>query len=398
MTEIKVAGYSHKGRRGSNEDSWFANELNINGIKAIITVADGMGGMAGGEVASHMAVRMVKNALVNGAQKYKFDKKLMKRYLEKVYERVNCKVYEKGNSDPSLKGMGTTLTTFVLMEDNFIVANLGDSRAYHVSEKNITQLTEDHNALNDAVKSGTIDMNNASSYPYGNALTKYIGDKESFQADLFEFGRLCAGDKILICTDGFYKYITEETIVREINTAENLDQALINLAYLAFKNGSDDNITLAAIEIGNLQRRSRKRNRYPRLESILADDVSPSGGFGIKHRLMRNSKKIILGFLILAFVLISLLTYQEFTRKQERLEALKSQLSKVDQEYQSGMTKTEEGIKLNKNQNTPSNIQKSAMERKAKLADSLANPVNSKNASKENSTSKEGGRYPTERK
>jgi len=252
--KYQVCAVTIKGRRHRNEDSYKAvlTDKNHSILTAYLVVADGMGGMAGGKLASQVAVQNYEESLLDAVQDLdEVNINTIKDIIKNIYRKVNNEVYRKGNESISTKDMGTTLTSVLVFDKIYIVANVGDSRAYLVNSENIARLTKDHTALNDALEKGLISEGEAANYHYANALTQFIGGKEEPVVDIFSESIISNGDTLLVCSDGFYKFHNEHYIKERLNSTANLTDILHELVNIAFENGSDDNITVAALRYGD---------------------------------------------------------------------------------------------------------------------------------------------------
>ncbi len=259
--DFVFAKYSDRGRRRFNEDSVEAKTVprNARGIRAFLAVADGMGGLAAGDVASRTAVNTFEKYILKSIaaktpdREDGIDSLVLRAYLD-----VNGKVLEEGRKSAARQGMGTTLTAALVLSDGtYVIANVGDSRAYLINEHGIAQLTEDHSALAEAIKAGTMSAEEGRGHPYANALTRCIGEEEPLTVDVFPLSRASEGDVLLLCTDGLHKAVTEAEMKDVVLSCPSIAEAAATLSELAGKHGSDDNISLVMMRCG------KHRNRPP---------------------------------------------------------------------------------------------------------------------------------------
>lgn len=253
--EIHFAQYTLRGRRHLNEDQTRGEMLprNARGVRAFLAVADGMGGMAAGEVASRTAIQSFQRALRGFAHEPESgEEEGMKSFFLQAYAAVNRDVHEEGLKSPARSGMGTTLTCVVILRDaTYMIANVGDSRAYLVNGQGAAQLTEDHSALAEEIKRNALKPENGRQYSFAaDALTRCIGESESPEVDVYPLSRLSDGDILFLCTDGLHKAVSSDDIKATLLSHGDLRQAVEALAHLAFARGSDDNISLAALQCG----------------------------------------------------------------------------------------------------------------------------------------------------
>ena len=231
-----VAEYTDRGRRPSNQDAVLVR-LWPDG-RALLAVADGMGGHSAGEVAAQRALEVLAAGIESGVS------------LREAIRTANAAVLAEGRSVPHLEGMGTTLVALLLQDGQYHVANVGDSRAYRIDATKIEQITRDHSFVAEAVRSGELSIEEAIRSPWKNALTRSIGADADVQVDVF--GPYPADERhiVLLCTDGLYRALPDSRIRTVVLDAPDLESGVRTLGRLAFEEGSDDNITIAAIHFG----------------------------------------------------------------------------------------------------------------------------------------------------
>lgn len=236
----RLAVESIAGQRPYQEDSVLA-EMLADG-RTLIAVADGMGGHAAGEVASALALETLSEAIVEG------------KALGDAFRLANSRVHHMA-SEPGKQGMGTTLVAVLVDGDHFSVANVGDSRAYLVSGGGIRRLTEDHSFVAEAMKRGQSEAE-AMATPWRDALTRSIGTEEEVEVDLFGPFPVESDSAFLICSDGLYKTVPDDELsdlFRKSGSARGAAQSLVTVA---FDKGSDDNISVAIAEYGEVPRQA----------------------------------------------------------------------------------------------------------------------------------------------
>ena len=224
--------------------------------RTLVAVADGMGGHAAGEVAS--ALRTLQDALAEGSE------------LGDAFRLANERVHRMAN-EPGKQGMGTTMTAVLVQGSEFHVANVGDSRVYLVSARGIRQLTSDHSFVAEAMKRGQ-SRDEAMATPWRDALTRSIGTEEEVDVDVFGPFPLEDDSAFLICSDGLYKTLSDDDLrdlfVRSAGT-RGAAQAMVSAA---FDGGSDDNISVAIAEYGDVPRDSAPTTMVLPFERSAADD------------------------------------------------------------------------------------------------------------------------------
>ena len=205
-------------KRNTNQDyaNVFENQQHI----TFAVLADGMGGHQAGDVASQMAVNNLgeswSNASVDSAEK-------SAQWLIQAIQKENEKIYERGQSKPEYLGMGTTVVGAILLPDSFVLANVGDSRAYLVRDQHMLQLTEDHSLVNELVKSGEITREMAANHEW------------------------LPNDYLLLCSDGLTNMVPETKILEILETSDPLESKLSQLVAQANEAGGLDNITVLVI-------------------------------------------------------------------------------------------------------------------------------------------------------
>lgn len=236
----RLAVESIAGQRPYQEDSVLA-EMLADG-RTLVAVADGMGGHAAGEVASALALEALTEAIARGGS------------LGDAFREANARVHEKA-SEPGKQGMGTTLVAVLVDGDEFSVANVGDSRAYLVSAEGVRQLTEDHSFVAEAMRRGQ-SQEEAMGTPWKDALTRSIGTESEVDVDVFGPLPLQPDSAFVICSDGLYKTLSDEDLGDLFGQSVNALGAAQSMVTAAFDNGSDDNISVAIAEFGEVPRRA----------------------------------------------------------------------------------------------------------------------------------------------
>lgn len=203
-----------------------------------MVVADGMGGHAGGSVASKMAVETL---IAEFCQK-KQDSII--NALKRGFLKANDQILARSRKDPSLKGMGTTLTAVVIQDDQLFFAHVGDSRGYLITGPKITQLTQDHTYVAELLKQGLISPHEARNHPYDNIITRAIGVSSNPVVDYLDAYKTKPKQAVVLCSDGLYKCIRNQEILEVAQKHANPSDACLELIELANQRGGPDNITV----------------------------------------------------------------------------------------------------------------------------------------------------------
>ena len=236
---MQVCHRTHQGLvRSSNQDTLILGD-------DLYGVADGMGGHQGGETASRVAAQVLKNAL--------HGKKMDARALEVGIEAANRRVFDMARHDSSLSGMGTTVTLLWEGETQLMIAHVGDSRAYCLHEGVLKQVTEDHSVVAELLRNNVITPDMARSHPYRNVITRAVVVDPAVIPDIL-FQEKQPGDLWLVCSDGLYNMVTDETIQQVLTEAENDESAAEELLQLALEAGGTDNITFLIGRVGEVSK------------------------------------------------------------------------------------------------------------------------------------------------
>jgi len=249
--KVVAAGVTDVGRkRDHNEDSFLIDE----DLKLFV-VADGMGGHAGGGTASRIAVETIDRELrqVRTSQGSVLEARTplqdssVPEAIRAAVERACIAIYSKAQEDPRLAGMGTTVISLLMKEDQAFFAHVGDSRAYLIRGDLIQQISEDHSLVNEQIKAGMITPEEAKHSRYKNIITRSVGFEEEVQVDVM--GLLSEpGDVFVLCSDGMANMM-EDAEILHIVRHHPLTEVPRTLVDLANERGGDDNITVIAVQI-----------------------------------------------------------------------------------------------------------------------------------------------------
>ena len=245
---MNVYGLTDKGMiREANEDCISISCLK-NGI-TIAVVCDGMGGAAGGKVASAIAVETFVASMVDGIEeieKSKFDGKKIKSHILSSINKANLAILEKSREDHSLYGMGCTLNAIVFCEPKSKVyyANVGDSRLYMITKREIKQLTKDHSCVQMLVDNKEITQEEAEHHPKRNLITMALGIKEDIEPDIFERRVYTKTEAyFLLCSDGLHGLVSKENLKKVALSQLSIEEKVFTYIKLANEAGGDDNIS-----------------------------------------------------------------------------------------------------------------------------------------------------------
>lgn len=249
--ETRSLGLSDVGRRRTlNEDSFLADD----GLGLYI-VADGVGGHAKGEVASAQAVEEVYGFVSRGINVVEefLDKPTeeslfaVRRLLESAVQSACYMIFGLAELDPTRKGMSTTMSALLMVEELGVVAQVGDSRVYRYRGGRADQLTEDHTLINYKLKHGLITPEEAEKAPGKNVITRAVGHRDYVQVDTIECN-VQPGDRFMLCSDGLHTYVFESDELSEILADPDSGKVAQQLIDLANSRGGRDNITVMLVD------------------------------------------------------------------------------------------------------------------------------------------------------
>ena len=207
----------------------------------ICVVCDGMGGSAGGKLASRLAV----DTFVAEMEKRLSPGAPADRLREATVVAValaNRAVREAAKSSVEYQSMGTTLVSAVSFDGGAVIANVGDSRAYHINRDRIVQVTKDHSLVEHMVERGDITAEEARRHPNRNLITRALGPDVDPECDCY-ICQLLEGDYLLMCSDGLVNTVTDQEIFQEVRR-EDPDTCVERLLAISKNRGASDNVTV----------------------------------------------------------------------------------------------------------------------------------------------------------
>ena len=237
MTVLRSGSASDVGRvRTVNED------LAFEGL-TLFAVADGMGGHVGGEIAAQVAIDTLKG---------EFARTTSVDGLAAAVHEANRAVWERGRTDPDLRGMGTTLTAAALVAtdqgDRLVIANVGDSRTYQLHGDELIQVSTDHSVAEELVARGELSEEEAAVHPHRHILTRVLGVGPSVDVDIWEVVPE-EGDRFLLCSDGLTNEVSSDRIANVLTGSRDPQEAADSLVAMANKAGGSDNITVVVLDV-----------------------------------------------------------------------------------------------------------------------------------------------------
>lgn len=217
--------------RKVNEDSFY-----ISPNRDVLAVADGMGGYVGGEIASKTAVKAIAYYFEN----YTYAAPVQ---LEKAIQYANSCILSKTMIDPSLQGMGTTVSLVTLARGMAFWGHAGDSRIYLYRDHELKQISTDHTMVQVLLEKGKITEEEALEHPKRHVLTRAVGVDRDVVVDSGMF-QVQPKDRILLCSDGLTSFVSKEDLHRVLDDYTLSEREIINdLFTQVYENGAKDNVT-----------------------------------------------------------------------------------------------------------------------------------------------------------
>jgi protein phosphatase len=239
VVHYTAAAVSDRGRkRPSNEDAF-----GFSVDHGVYLVCDGMGGAAGGEIASSLAVDEVLRLLSRRAgSKDGAQEAPLQLLAQQALCAANDTIYFRSQRNYKLNGMGTTLVGLVVEERRVLVLNVGDSRCYRLRNRILEQLTLDHSLVEEQVRMGRMTRSEALRSPLRNVITRALGTQSHVTPDVFELAAE-PGDLFLLCSDGLTRELSDPLIESLLALDLPLEELCGRLVNAAKKAGGNDNIT-----------------------------------------------------------------------------------------------------------------------------------------------------------
>lgn len=240
---MRIVAKTDKGHvRDSNQDAYAVGEFSDEVVWAV--VCDGMGGAAGGNIASALAVKVISDK-INVSYREQMRDSSIKNMLDSALNAANVEVFDMSESKHELKGMGITVVCAIVKDGQAYIAHAGDSRAYILKNGKIFQITTDHSIVQDLLDKGKITSEQALNHPNKNIITRAVGVDKNIEID-FDQIDLDDDTTLLLCTDGLSNYVSDSEILELTNDKKHYAFAdrLVNKAN---ENGGGDNITVVVI-------------------------------------------------------------------------------------------------------------------------------------------------------
>jgi serine/threonine protein phosphatase PrpC len=225
--------------RSGNEDSAMTGS-------SLLAVADGIGGHAGGEVASKIAITTLAS-MVPVLTAPDIDTDSIEDLLLNSLHTIDGEIAHVASDEIELRGMGTTLTALLIRDGRAALLHVGDSRCYRLRGNTFEQLTHDHTVLQELLDSGTISMSEAHDHPQRSMLTQVLMGEGSVAPVLMVY-EVNSKDRFLLCSDGLSSVLTEKEI-KSLLKKSNRDEAVEALVEATYVNGAPDNVTVVVADV-----------------------------------------------------------------------------------------------------------------------------------------------------
>lgn len=242
--KIHAHGSTDVGRvRTLNEDHWLIDEA-----LGLYVLCDGMGGHASGDVASQTAADSLRayvhqrRDLLGAVARGEAPADEIAALLRHGIQSASARIHAIGQEDSTKRGMGTTCTALIIVDDKAIMGHVGDSRLYLAREGRVYQLSEDHTFIQEAIRRGMMTAEQAERSEHKNIVTRAVGTNPSVLVDTLVFD-VVQGDTLLLCSDGLHGYVHEATEIAHSLSNERLDAIGAALIATANDRGGSDNIT-----------------------------------------------------------------------------------------------------------------------------------------------------------
>ena len=244
-TALRYAARSDVGLvRSNNQDSGYAGSH-------LLVVADGMGGHAGGDVASSVAIgRLARLDSETPASD-------IVATLEESVLEANQEILRRARDEPQLRGLGTTITALLRAEGKFALAHIGDSRAYLLRDEETVQVTKDHTFVQRLLDEGRLTEEEAERHPQRSVLMRVLGDVDADPELDLSLRPAHTGDRWMLCSDGLSGLVSLDTIDATLKDIEDPGECADALVQLALKGGGPDNITCIVADVVDLEELAR---------------------------------------------------------------------------------------------------------------------------------------------
>ncbi|MCC2029228.1 serine/threonine-protein phosphatase [Microbacterium sp. YMB-B2] len=255
------AGATDTGRRRDNNQDAFLAEF------PLFVVADGMGGHAGGEIASQSTIARLQDVVDSGSVTTDAIERALKDAVDDI----------AAHPDTTDEGTGTTLTgVFFDLADGdprWVSLNIGDSRVYLFRDQRLVQVTTDHSVVQELISSGRLSPEEAEGHPYSNVITRAVGASELTPPDYLGI-EVIDGDRFVVCSDGLTKELTDYGIQHFLRENEDPGAAVDAMLAAALENGGRDNVTLIVVKVARTGHDPEAETATSKIDTIDSSSTS----------------------------------------------------------------------------------------------------------------------------
>jgi serine/threonine protein phosphatase PrpC len=241
-------------KREKNEDSFLVvdrpdQRWDIQRHGRMYVVADGMGGHAGGEIASKMACRGMADyySANTDSRRGRDYLKVRLQHLKSSIDKVHDKIIEYGRTNKKYEDMGTTLSALVLIKNKALIAHVGDSRIYRLRQGRLQQLTEDHTMAQLFIRMGYLTPEKVANHPIRHVMSQAVG--QGVENIFLKIEKVEQNDTFLLCSDGLYDMVSDNEIRDTLLQNPAVKDQCRSLVARALKNGGRDNVTVMVVHV-----------------------------------------------------------------------------------------------------------------------------------------------------
>ncbi len=227
--------------RSQNQDNVYGTTSPIGTLPNLFLVADGMGGHNAGNYASRRAIELVKESVEQSPGTEPVE------VLRTAITTANDMLFSEARQQEEKSGMGTTFVAATIVNEELLVANVGDSRLYVLHDGQLRQITLDHSLVEEMVRTGSMSQEMAYHHPKKHMITRAVGAEDKVDIDFFDVS-LFGDEIILLCSDGLSNMVEDDRIRELLLTEESAQQRAESLVQAANQKGGRDNITVIVVE------------------------------------------------------------------------------------------------------------------------------------------------------
>ncbi len=258
--------------RENNQDSAYAGPH-------LLVVADGMGGAAGGDIASSVAVGTLATL-----DEEALGKEEALEALKTSIARAHSEIVGRARNDPELSGLGTTVTALLRSGDTIAMAHIGDSRAYLMRDDTFEQVTTDHSFVQHLVDTGRLSAADAENHPKRSMLLRVLGDVDTDVPVDVSAREIKPGDRWLLCTDGLSAVVRRDTLKKTLASVSDVAECADQLVSLALAGGAPDNVTCIVADVVDIDRPPSKKRPADKSQIVGAAAARPEAADAAREK------------------------------------------------------------------------------------------------------------------